>query len=43
MFYIEKAAIDYLPQPQGATGHPQFLWVMKSDKQNGKQSLFRQR
>lgn len=43
MYYIEKTAIDYLPQPQGITGHPQFLWIMKSDKQNVKQTLFRQR
>lgn len=41
MFYIEKTAIDYLPQPQGVTGHPQFLWIMKSDKQNVKQTAYR--
>ena len=41
MFCIGKIAVDYLPQPQGVTGHPQFLWVMKSDKQNVRQTAYR--
>lgn len=41
MFRIEKIRIDYLQNPQGVSGRPQFLWVMESDKKCVKQTAYR--
>ena len=41
MFGIQRVTIDYLENPVGILGSPQFAWSMESDRKNITQSAYR--
>ena len=41
MFGIQRVTIDYLENPVGILGSPQFAWSMESDRKNVIQTAYR--